>query len=217
MDKRLSKLIETFRAINKKKIVKKALISYLFVILLLLPVLYHVNKVEAQIDIRLKEVTEKLQKNPYNPDLLTEVAWVYFESGRLQKALNSIEKAIEIDRKHISANYLAGLIFTDLKRFQDGEDAFHVVLEQGNVLGEGTVLALYGLGLLYKEKKDYVSAIQFINEAIAEKPYKPELHLELGILYWEIGNKPLAENSFNKALSINGDVLPIIKEIKSKR
>lgn len=217
MDKYLSQLKEASKTVSKKNFLNKVLIVYLFIILLLLPVFYQLNKAEAQIDIRLIEVNEKLQKNPYNPDLLVDLAWIYFETGRLQKALDAIEKSLKVDKNHIGANYVVGLIYTDLNRFQEAEEAFEVVIENSQKLGEGSILALYGLGLLYKEKKDYISAVKILNEAISQKPYMADLHLELGVLYWEIGNKPLAEKSFNKAISINGDVLPIINKVKSKR
>lgn len=201
---------------KQKKWIISSLAVYAFTVLFLLPIFYHLGNADAQIDIRLQEVHEKLKTDPSNPDLLTDLAWIYFETGKLEDAEAAVDKALEEAENHIGAQYIHGLINTDLFHYDEAEKSFLSIIEETKGEGEGSVLAFYGLGLMYKQKEDYLNALKYLLEASNKKPDFAELHFELGVLYWELGNDILANKSFGRAIMLDNTFSEMAEEIKKK-
>jgi len=206
-----------FHVITKqKKWIIRSLRVYSITVLFLLPIFFHLGNADAQIDIRLKEINDKLRLDPQNPDLLTDLAWVYYETGKLEDAEKAVDKALEEDENHIGASYVHGLINTDLFHYEEAEKAFLTIIEETKGEGEGSVLAFYGLGLMYKQKEDYLNALKYLLEASNKEPDFAELHFELGVLYWKLGNDVLADKSFGRAIMLDNTFSSMVDEIKKK-
>ncbi|MFH1454538.1 MAG: tetratricopeptide repeat protein [Armatimonadota bacterium] len=58
------------------------------------------------------------------------------------------------------------------------------------------------MGMDYKEKKDFKSAVKYLTEADKLDPQNYNVHYNLGLIYLELGEKEKAKEAFDKAIEL---------------
>lgn len=78
-------------------------------------------------------------------------------------------------------------------------------LNQALALDPGHYQSYNLLGLAYFKKKNYVDAASAFEKCLELKPDVSEVHVNLGVIYEELGEKDKAEEEYKKASAIDGN------------
>ncbi|MCB0377191.1 MAG: tetratricopeptide repeat protein [Bdellovibrionales bacterium] len=113
-----------------------------------------------------------------NPEVHYMAGTLFFEKGKLKKAIHSFKRALEIDPTFADASIGLSIIYNDLGRYSEGKKVFEEA---------------------YARMKQKTSAGDdpYINEKIAQK------HEELGDLYFLYKKYEDALENFNKASELS--------------
>ena len=76
---------------------------------------------------------------------------------------------------------------------------------RSNVVTDEAVIANINLGVQYMNQENYEQALDRLERARSIDPYYPQTYNMLGLLYQQLGEYDLADNSFRRAISLNGN------------
>jgi len=116
--------------------------------------------------------------------------------SQITEAAEHFEKAISIYREYLAARNDLGAQYLKLKRLDDAEKSFHIVLARD----PQNFNAKFNLGLVRIERRDYLDAISQLNQAIAIDSTRPVARLWIGFALLESGDLAAAERELTKAL-----------------
>lgn len=124
-----------------------------------------------------------------------------FEQGNTKQAIESLEKALSLNRKLAEAHNFLGLIYLQQSDPQRSADHFKKAVEINGYFTD----ARNHLGVAYKELRKYDKAMKQFRIALKDKTYRtPEkIHLNMGHLFLERGRFPDAIKEFSQAVSLN--------------
>jgi tetratricopeptide (TPR) repeat protein len=158
---------------------------------------------------RFNEARENYEKilalDPENPAILATLAEFLQHEGRFEEARDMFRKAVEFDPSHYyawEALLLSNLAILDSAGLlQDAEAALERFPEQPFVY--------YMLGTAYNLKKDYIMAMQYLEQAatlaFSNKRLLAQTYGDLGSVYHELENHRKSNENFVKALEIEPD------------
>ncbi|MCX8174435.1 MAG: tetratricopeptide repeat protein [Thermoplasmata archaeon] len=106
---------------------------------------------------------EKIQRTA---ELYTNIGNVLFNTGKVDAALASYRKAIELDRSYENAYLNAANVLTRARRFEEALALVNALLK----LNPGSAEAHYQLSKIYLEMGDYEKSIEEVDAAIMLKP-----------------------------------------------
>lgn len=140
-----------------------------------------------------------IDKDPYS-----EIAWhqlgrQYFIVKNYEKALESFDYAILIDKKFIGAHLEKAKTFEKLKQFEKAIEYYHTTME----LDTPTSYAYLRIGKCYEKMKKPKKAINFYNKTVNEDPLLDKGWLALTNIYIKNKNYQKAIFFIKKALSID--------------
>jgi len=127
------------------------------------------------------------------------------ESGDLKKAVESLEK---LTRKH--PNFYIGLI--DLGMIfaaQQENDRAWEVFSRANTLRPEHSWSYIGLGMVSNNKRDYQTAAQHLEKAVALEPSSINAQYQLGFALFSLGDNDRALSCFTKVLDMNPSFNPM--------
>ncbi|MEM3444973.1 MAG: tetratricopeptide repeat protein [Thermoplasmata archaeon] len=108
----------------------------------------------------------KVEKRKKSAELYNNIGNVLFNMGKVEEALNSYRKAIELDKNYENAYLNAANVLTRAKRFEEAISAVKALLEFNPESAE----AHYQLSKIYLEMGEYEKSIQEVDTAIMLKP-----------------------------------------------
>ena len=120
--------------------------------------------------------------------------------GDVPKAAAHFQQAVTIYSDYLAARNDLGAQFLKLKRLDEAEKHFQIVLEKD----PKNFNAKFNLGLVRIERKDYMDAISQLNQAIVIDSTRPVARLWLGVALLETGDLTGAERELTKALVMGG-------------
>lgn len=110
--------------------------------------------VNSEVDI--KKLTEEIEKNPKNPYCYYDRAKGYYSLNMFEKALEDIDKTIELHVDELQIFVDKGIILKELSRYNEAIECFSKAIEL-----EPKIAILYNRrGVCFFQIKDYVSAIK---------------------------------------------------------
>lgn len=129
-----------------------------------------------------RAVIEFLAQNIMPPSLVYKLKYdILISTEKFETVCNSIEKAIELYSDYVDLYFYKGKAQFECKKYEEAIETFSYCLSIGDkslkyltLLGTGSFLALYYLGLCYKEKKMYPQAAKAYKQALA---YYPKFNL----------------------------------------
>ena len=120
-------------------------------------------------DVDIKKLTEEIEKEPNNPYRYADRAQGYFNLNMLEKALEDINKAIELDNKKWQFFVTKGDVLANLPRYDEAIECFSKAIE-----AEPKDAFLYGKrGFCFFNNEDYASAIKDYKMFIKLDPHEP--------------------------------------------
>ena len=121
-------------------------------------------------------------------------AKAYEAMGRAYKALGQPEKAEEFLNK-------AAEIYLSSEKEEDAEEVLNEILE----VNPDTVNVYNSLGVLYRRKGEYQTALGHYKKALKIHPDEPNIYYNIGRIYVDMKNLGNAKSSFEKALVLDPD------------
>lgn len=124
---------------------------------------------------------------------------VHFGQRHLDEAAAALQKSLELDGGQTQAFKMLGRVQTARSQPALAERAF----AEAARLAPEDAEARYLLGRLYQSEDRLVEAARFLKEAAALDPGSVRAHAFLGTVSYGLGDTPLAEESFRRAMSLN--------------
>jgi Flp pilus assembly protein TadD len=122
----------------------------------------------------------------------------YFQQHDWNRAIYFFTRAIEHDPKLVNAFYNLGLAYKANNEPENARDAYLYALD----LQPQLYSARYMLGLALRDLRHYEESIFQLSQVQAAQPTNPEVHLALGLVYLQVGNKSLSRKNFERYLEL---------------
>ena len=127
----------------------------------------------------------------------------YARMGRLDKAVDALQRALAYDTENVQARYLLALIYSSQKDFDKAAAEYESILTSFTAADPAN-LEIYGyLGQLYYSQKKYQQAIDQFEVVLSLDPDNVDVIFLLGSLYLELQNRDKAMALFKKAILID--------------
>jgi tetratricopeptide (TPR) repeat protein len=149
---------------------------------------------------RVVSVAELRQSVPAAARKEYQVGLKLVAKGDVSGAAAHFQEAVSLYPEYLAARNDLGAQFLKLKRIDEAEKAFEIVMEKD----PKNFNAKFNLGLVRVEWKDYSGAIGQLNQAIVIDSTRPVARLWLGVALLETGELPSAEKELTKALVMGG-------------
>ena len=127
----------------------------------------------------------------------------YYQShvmaGGPDLAVYEYRRAVQFNPSYAEAYNNLGVIYLEIKRYQDAEKAFIKALEVKPDFFE----ARNNLALVYMHVKRYHKALQELQEVVRVVPYNAEVHFNLAVLYVQgFKNRDRGSYHLNESLKL---------------
>ena len=140
-------------------------------------------------DVDIKKLTEEIEKEPMNPYRYCDRAGGYYKLNMFEKALEDIDKAIEMYNKEWQFFANKGGILANLSRYGEAIKCFSKAIE-----AEPKDAFLYGRrGFCFFNNKDYASAIEDFKTAI-------KLGAQEAVYFFNLANSLKCNKEYEEAL-----------------
>lgn len=145
----------------------------------------------------------------YNPESIIanfNVGGVYLGQNNLAEAAVYFTKVLELDPEMAEANRYLGNIRLKQGRYDEAIVHFTAILNAAPASGE----AQAGLN---EAKKQLSKDIVLQEQSLEKNPDQPDLHTNLGILFWEQGNFEKALYHWEKGIGLNPEQPNILNNV----
>ncbi len=155
-------------------------------------------------------LTEAVEQEPENASARFSLGVIHDKMGDLEKLIESMEKAIELDPEHATAMNYLGYTYADRNmRLPEAETLIRRALE----IRPNDGYFIDSLAWVYYRKGEYARAEAEIRRALSFIPDDPVILEHTGDILLEEGKKEEAAEYYEKAIS-HGHEKP--EEIRSK-
>ena len=165
---------------------------------------------EGKLDKGIEFLEKALEIIDYDPEVWMYLGIAYSQKGEFQKALESNEKALSLDDTdaliYNNLGLLYYVIFSQTKNIQDHTQALENY-KKAIMFDPGLASAYNGLAGVYHAVGQIDSAIPMWEKALELDPDYDFPIYNLGVAYFEKGNKAQALKYFERYLSLRGQTL----------
>ena len=137
--------------------------------------------------------------------LLSPNAAIHYNLGNTHRALGELEKALQhygialgLDPHYALAHCALGDLFFKQKHNQAAEKHYRKAIKQRR----GCAEAYYGMGLLAVEKKDWVSAMYYLERTLVLRENDGPAHTQLAQVYFQKAQYQKASKHYQKRLDL---------------
>ncbi|MCM8818343.1 MAG: tetratricopeptide repeat protein, partial [Candidatus Omnitrophica bacterium] len=154
---------------------------------------------------------EILKINPQNYEVLTELAWLCYLKKDEKKAIELLNKSIEINENYPKIYY----ILAEIYRYKMDFEKFTVAVEKLSKLIPDDFYPYYLKGLIFRAIGDLTKSKENFQKAYKILKNKDDFYslFNLGILLRELGKVEESLNLFKKLLNLKPDDFEILNEI----
>lgn len=128
-----------------------------------------------------------------------ELGRQYANNGRLEKAVEALEKSIELKRDYFESWFMLGSVYL----LKDELDKSLSKLRKAQSLNQNYPAVYANLGIIFAKKKEYKKSIENFINAIRLNPRDATAYKNLGLCYDMMGDKEKAYLAFKKAVELN--------------
>ncbi len=136
--------------------------------------------------------------NPRDADAHVQLALVYLQRRQTAKALEHLNKAIEIDKDEIDANYELGKLARARNDLQNALNHFSIVVEQNDKHALSEIWR--EIGATYLEAKMLAEARETLGKFVERRPVDSEGLYYLGKVFKAQGENDKAREMFEQAV-----------------
>ncbi|MFX1574362.1 MAG: tetratricopeptide repeat protein [Promethearchaeota archaeon] len=155
-----------------------------------------VNEMMESPDLKNKD----LIKNTYKRELINK-AKLEIENKKLDNAIESCKRAIELDNRFVDAYYYMGISFSKKKSYDAAIENFQKAVD----LDKNHINSWSYMGLVYEAKNDFEMALKFLRNSIEIDPEFSEGWYNIGNVNKKIKNYDKAIESYTKATELEPD------------
>jgi tetratricopeptide (TPR) repeat protein len=207
--------LEKAKTLEKLKLYEQAIENYLITVELADPTAFAYYRIgECYNKIGNKTQALKYLKKTVKEDPLLDKGWVslcnlYCDDKRYQKALYYINKALEIDESNTLYWRMYAEINLKLDFLEEVAKAFYNCIE----LGDDSLDIYSGLVDVLSFISEYEEAYEILVKAVLMYPNHAEIDYRMGSICFVLGNDKKGIEFLSKALEIDYEYYPIIKEL----
>ncbi len=143
--------------------------------------------------------TDSIKKSPNKCRPYYNRGTVLLNENKYGKALNDLNRAIEIDPTYAEAYSNRGFIFSKQGEYDKAVNDFNKVIQ----LRSGFLNVYFNRGTALMNEGKYTEAISDFTKAIQLKPGDAHAYNNRGFVFSQTGEYAKAINDFNKALALN--------------
>lgn len=148
----------------------------------------------------LIELTEAVQLDPDNPEVLYNLGLAYLGKRRPDLSVKQFQRAIELKPNYSSARNDLGVAFIELKRWDQAIEQFRIVKD--DIFYANTENAAINLGLAYLGKGDFSKAMDELAIVASSNPSNPIAKVAMGRVLFAMGKTEQALAEFQRALRL---------------
>ena len=126
---------------------------------------------------------------------------VYYRTEKMDKAIEYLEKAIQLNQREPSAFYLLGMALTKVGKIKEAKEAYQKAIELNPDMAE----VHHNLGLLYYQTQEWEKAIQELKTALQLSPTSGNSLFALGLAYIGDGKPENAIELITTLRSLNNE------------
>jgi tetratricopeptide (TPR) repeat protein len=170
-------------------------------------------RIQGAADFAKKYYSDALERFPSNPEPYLAQARVEILEGRTTEAKNLLLKAVELKSDYAPAHFL----LAQLEAQAGNISAAIKSAETTALLAPNDIGALFQLGLLYYQNKNFSDARLVLERAVSINSNYSNARYFLGLIYAREGEKQRALQEFEQILALNPghqEVLRIIQNLR---
>jgi tetratricopeptide (TPR) repeat protein len=182
-----------------------------------------IHQEQGNLRLAIKYYKIALVGSPNDKDMLDNLGNSYASLGKLNEALESFQKAVEVDPTEVKTQMKVALTLQDFKKMKEAMGIFEEILKSS----PNNIEALLGMGVSYtylfgeEEQGNDValnkikdSIYKYFNRAYVLEPQNAQVLLNFGIFYIEQGsNKELGNQYLAQALQLAPKDLDLLYSI----
>lgn len=152
---------------------------------------------DKEYTIALTHLQQANQLLPENTHILNNLGMAFYFKGAEERAVRTIKRALEIDRKNTAARMNLATIEMKRKNFKQAEKLYLEILNDLNYPTQ--FKTYYNLGVLSQENGNESEAFSYYKKALQENESYCPAHQKLGDYYFKRRNLKKALSSYNEA------------------
>ena len=161
-------------------------------------------------DKALEEVNIALQLKPLSSEALFILGSIYLKKGFTDEAINEFKGLIQIFPRHARTYVSLSAAYYIKGEYEKAIDAAIKALKNNPNL----YTARYNLAISYAKVGLIDEAVNAYKEYLKTNPNCPDVHIDVGYLYYNRGNFQKAKEHWLLALKVSKDYLPAQKALK---
>jgi tetratricopeptide (TPR) repeat protein len=150
-----------------------------------------------QIDLALQSFEAALARAPRSASIQQSIAEIYFRKGDYQRALQEVNKAMDLDPSYFPAYMTAGNSFMMRHQPKDAFLAFNAALR----LRPKDPSALFNMGVLLFDQNRFTRAAELLQMASEGRPRDPDILFRLGMARINTGDLTGASEALRGCLA----------------
>ncbi len=164
------------------------------------------NDCYDEAEIYLKDAIQHDQGSAY---LLTKLAYVLVENGKVEESLNHAERAVDIEPDNLRFRELLADVYSQLERFDSAVSQYRKILSKDP---SNKDIRLYLIAHLIRLEK-FNTALEELSILIKNEPELLMAYYYKGKTYMELKEYDKAKKTFLKAIDINSGFAPVLFEL----
>ena len=165
------------------------------------------------------KVFEKLLSEGESAEVYYNIGYVKTAQGQYQEGIEAFRKATQLDRLFAKAFEAMGRAYKELGQPEkaeenlnkaaeiylssEREDQAEAVLNEILEVNPDTINVYNTMGVLYRTKGDYPTALKHYKKALKIHPEEPNIYYNIGRIHVDMKNLDEAKSCFSKALELD--------------
>jgi TonB family protein len=154
---------------------------------------------------RIEELEAQVRENPSLAEAHLKLADAYKDWGRNDEAIAEYNEAIRVKPEYATAYYGLGQTYDQLRRYDEAREAYRQAVRlnlgldsAGNPTSTLPDHAHFLIAQFHYRHAQYQDAVEVLKQAASIYPDElDEVHINLGIMYLELGDKQSALGEYN--------------------
>tara|TARA_B100000315_G_scaffold135923_1_gene125187 strand:+ start:19003 stop:19770 length:768 start_codon:yes stop_codon:yes gene_type:complete len=155
--------------------------------------------------LAMNELNSAKKLNPKDPKILVAIGQIYFRQNKYQEAIESFEKALQLDKNYVVAYSNLGYTYMALKEWNNAIQSFRMILNYPNITAPHYVYN--AIGWAYYEKNEFNKSIEELKKAVELKNDYAVAHYNLGLSLLGLENFDHAFVEFKNAVKFQPELV----------